>query len=77
MNSGRCAQATSAAANQFGAAMDPHEQALRQLEARTDLTRKQKRHIRREVRAMQYAFVARRGGGEHECARRQLQGVTS
>lgn len=42
----------------------------RQLESRRDLTRKQKRRIRREVRAQQYAHQARNGGGAQERERR-------
>jgi hypothetical protein len=42
----------------------------RQLEERRDISRKQKRRIKREVRAMQYRQAALRGGGERERARR-------
>lgn len=45
----------------------------RQLEQRRDLTRWQKRRIKREVRARQYAHQARNGGGAQEVARRAGQ----
>jgi hypothetical protein len=47
-----------------------------QLAARANLTRKQRRHIKREVRAMQYRQVALRGGGTHEQFRRWQQIMT-
>lgn len=46
------------------------DRADRELENRVGITRKQKRYIKREVRAQQYAAVARQGGGITECARR-------
>lgn len=48
----------------------------RQLEQRRDLTRKQKRYIRREVRSQMYAKAARNGGGAQERDRRMFQIVT-
>lgn len=47
--------------------------ANRELEARPNLLRKQKRYIRRQIRAQQYAAVARAGGGEGERDRRCRQ----
>lgn len=46
------------------------ERADAELDARSYLTPKQRRRIKREVRAMQYAAVARSGGGERERMRR-------
>lgn len=45
----------------------------RQLEQRRDLTRKQKRYVKRQIRAQQYAHQARNGGGAQEVARRAAQ----
>ena len=45
----------------------------RQLEQRRDISPKQKRRIKREVRAMPYAHQARNGGGARERLRRQAQ----
>ena len=53
--------------------MDFRAFADRQLESRRDLTRKQKRYIKREVRAQHYAHQARNGGGAREVARRAAQ----
>lgn len=44
----------------------------RQLEQRRDISRGQKRRIKREVRARQYAHQARKGGGAQEVARRRF-----
>jgi hypothetical protein len=49
---------------------DVFKVADRQLANRVDISRKQKRRIKREVRAMQYRHVALSGGGEAERARR-------
>jgi hypothetical protein len=49
---------------------DPFDIAKRELEARPNLSRKQKRYIKREVRAQQYAHQARLGGGAREHDRR-------
>ena len=50
--------------------MDVRTMADRQLEQRRNTTRKEKRAIKRQVRAQQYAHQARNGGGEREVTRR-------
>lgn len=52
---------------------DIDRHALQQLEQQSNLSRKQRRYIKREIRAQRYRAVALAGGGPRECLRRCRQ----